>query len=163
MAEVADLTTCLSELATQVRSTTVQLLEVADRSIRTWTPHGTSNHILWHAGHALWVADVLTVEPVTGRSELPKGWEATFGQDSRPAETAKWPDSAEVCGLLESQLERVLKLFSEYAGSIVERASETIPQNGWPLLTGIVHGWHDEARHQGEMRLLMKLYKSSQG
>jgi len=163
MAEVADLAAGLSELAAQVRSTTVRLLEVPERTILTWTPKGTSNHILWHAGHALWVVDVLTVEPVTGHSELPKGWEATFGQDSRPAETVKWPDGAEVCVLLESQLERVSKLFSEYAESIVERASETIPQNGWPLLAGIIHGWHDEARHQGEMHLLMKLYKSSHG
>ena len=163
MSDGANLAAGLSELAAQVRSITLRLLEVSERSILTWTPHGTSNHILWHAGHALWVADILTVEPLTGCSELPNGWAGTFGQDSRPDETTKWPDGAEVCNLLETQLDRVLNLFTKQAESIVARASETIPQNGWPLLSGIIHGWHDEARHQGEMYLLTKLYKSRHG
>jgi hypothetical protein len=138
-------------------------LEVSERSILTWTPHGTSNHILWHAGHALWVADILTVEPLTGCSELPNNWAGTFGQDSRPSEITKWPDGAEVFKLLETQLDRVLILFTEQAETIVARASEKIPQNYWPLLSGIIHGWHDEARHQGEMHLLTKLFKSRPG
>jgi hypothetical protein len=152
--------TGLAVLATQVRSVTLRVLEVADPAILTWTPPGTSNHILWHAGHSLWVADILTVEPLTGRSELPVGWEKTFGQDSQPATTKTWPDRAEVYRHLEAQLTRVQTLFADHAGAIVARAEEHIPQNGWPLLMGIIHGWHDEARHQGEMHLLTKLHKN---
>ena len=161
MSEGAQLAAGISELAVQVRSITLRQLEACDHSILTWTPHGTSNHILWHAGHALWVADILTVEPLTGRSELPSSWAGTFGQDSQPSETTKWPNGAEVFSLLEAQLGRVRTLFSTQAKTIVARADETIPQNGWPLLRGIIHGWHDEARHQGEMHLLAKMYKST--
>jgi hypothetical protein len=160
MSSEVDLTAGLSELSAQVRSTTLQLLDVAEHSMLTWTPSGTSNHILWHAGHALWVCDILTVQPITGDSELPPGWAETFGQDSRPATTSKWPDGSEVRKLLEKQLDRVLNLFAEHAVSIVSRASEAPPHGGWPLLAGMIHGWHDEGRHQGEMYLLMKLYRS---
>ena len=159
MAKNLDLCSGLSELATQVRSITVHLLSSAESSQLMWTPPGTSNHALWHAGHALWVADILTIEPITGRSELPAGWEAMFGQDSQPAMNSKWPDRAEVVGLLEAQLQRVRQLFTEQASSIEERANVMSPVCGWPLLQGIVHGWHDEAKHQGEMHLLAKLYR----
>jgi hypothetical protein len=133
---------------------------MAEESMLTWTPPGTSNHVLWHAGHALWVCDVLTVEPITGRSELPSGWAATFGQDSRPATTSNWPERSEVRKLLEMQLDRTLNLLDEQAASIVSRASETPSDGGWPLLAGMIHGWHDEARHQGEMYLLLKLWRT---
>jgi hypothetical protein len=160
MSDRTNLTTGLSDLAAQVRSVTLRQLEVSDHSILTWTPHGTSNHILWHTGHALWVGDILTVEPLTGRSELPTGWAGTFGEDSRPSGTSKWPQATEVFNLLEMQLERVLSLFKTQAETIEARASEMIPQNGWSLLSGIIHGWHDEARHQGEMHLLTKLHRN---
>jgi hypothetical protein len=160
MATEVDLSAGLSELAAQVRSTTVQFLDAAEDAMLTWTPPGTSNHILWHAGHVLWVGDILTVQPITGRSELPAGWAATFGQDSRPATNTRWPDRFEVRSLLEAQLDRILSLYMEHASLIVERASELSPCCGWRLLAGMIHGWHDEARHQGEMYLLMKLYCS---
>src|SRR4051794_36156885 len=146
----------LSELAAQVRSTTVKMLTAAEPAMLIWTPPGTSNHMLWHAGHALWVGDVLTVEPITGRSELPPGWETKFGQDSQPATHSKWPDAPEVVRLLEMQLDRVLTLFAHDTSAIAQRASDNPPHSGWPLLAGIIHGWHDEARHQGEMHLLSK-------
>ena len=85
MSENANLAVGLSELATQVRTITLRQLEVSEGSILTWAPRGTSNHILWHAGHALWVADVLTIEPITGRGELPNGWAESFGEASRPS------------------------------------------------------------------------------
>jgi hypothetical protein len=116
--------------------------------------------MLWHAGHALWVCDVLTVQPITGHSELPPGWAATFGQNSHPAITREWPDGGTVRNLLEAQLDRILKLHSKHGESIVARASETPPHGGWPLLSGMIHGWHDEARHQGEMFLLHKLWRA---
>jgi hypothetical protein len=149
----------LSELATQVRSRTVHALSAAEPSMLMWVPPGTSNHMLWHAGHALWVADILTIEPITHQSELPAGWAATFGEGSQPGRNSNWPEGLEVCELLEKQLARVQALFADSASSIGLRALETSPASGWQLLPGIIHGWHDEARHQGEMHLLSKLYQ----
>ena len=83
-----------------------------------WVPPGTSNHMLWHAGHALWVGDILTIEPITHRSELPAGWAATFGEGSQPGRISNWPEGLEVCELLEMQLARVQTLFADGASSI---------------------------------------------
>jgi len=147
----------LAELARQVRHSTLQLLHVPDKNWLTWSPPGTSNHILWHAGHALWLHDALTLRPLTGRSELPCEWAKIFGQNSTPASTANWPDESEVRTGLETQLRRVLELLAKHAETIVNSANEVPPSGGWPLLAGMIHGWHDEARHQGEMYLLQKL------
>ena len=85
----------LTELVRQVRSGTLEILAAADERWLTWAPPGTSNHILWHAGHALWLGDVLGVELITGQSELPPGWPETFGMDCRPVgETNRWPSRA---------------------------------------------------------------------
>ena len=146
----------LAELARQVRRSTLELLHVPVSSWLTWAPPGTSNHILWHAGHALWLQDALTVRPLTGRSELTGGWAQQFGQDSRPELHAKWPDAAEVRALLEEQLVRIESLLSAHAERIVARAN-AVPGGGRQLLPDMIHGWHDEARHQGEMFLLHKL------
>jgi hypothetical protein len=141
----------LSELARQVRGHTIRLLEAAPAEWLLWAPAGTSNHVLWHAGHALWLGDVLGVALLTGRSELPPGWPETFGSDCRPVrETAQWPGRDEVRDRLHRQLDRLLQLFASEAGRL-ERG---------PLVERVIHGLHDEARHQGEMYLLLKLRKS---
>jgi hypothetical protein len=150
----------LSELARQVRDGTLQLLHVPEPSWLVWTPPGTSNHILWHAGHALWVQDVLCVSPLTGASELPRGWTELFGQNSSPSGIVNWPDETALFKALDTQLSRILELYDQYADTIVVNATESLPGSGWPLLAGIIHGWHDEARHQGEMYLLHKLRRA---
>jgi hypothetical protein len=151
----------LNELARQVRAGTLHLLHVPESSWLTWTPAGTSNHLLWHAGHALWAQDVLCVEPLVGVSELPRGWAEVFGQDSRPGEnTGPFPDETLVQSALERQLARVLDLYLEYAETIQINSDEILPGSGWPLLAGLIHAWHDEARHQGEMYLLHKLRRA---
>lgn len=151
----------LKELATQVRECTLQLLHVPEPDWLTWSPPGTSNHILWHAGHALWVQDVLCVMPLTGRSELPALWEESFGQHCRPvATTSTWPDESEVRALLVAQLDAIRLLLDEHAETIAINADERSPDGGWPLLAGMIHAWHDEARHQGEMYLLQKLCRA---
>jgi len=151
----------LSELARQVRESTLQLLHVPEPAWLTWAPPGTSNHILWHAGHALWVQDALCVQPLTGQSELPRGWAESFGQDCRPpSSTTKWPEEFEVRQLLQAQLARILDLYGSHADTIVVNAGEPFPGSGWPLLAGMIHAWHDEARHQGEMYLLHKLCRA---
>ena len=57
--------THLAELARQIRGETLKLLAAAPDDWLTFAPEGTSNHILWHAGHAVWLQDVLFVEVVT--------------------------------------------------------------------------------------------------
>jgi hypothetical protein len=151
----------LAILAYQVRDCTLKLFDATDSDALTWTPPGTVNHILWHAGHAVWVADVLSIEPISGKSELPPGWAEKFGQHSQPATVTGWPDRREVRSRLETQLNRILSLLHECREMIVTKADQTPPEGGWPLLHGMIHGWHDEARHQGEMYLLQKLRRAS--
>jgi hypothetical protein len=150
----------LAILAWQVRECTMRMFDATEPEALTWTPTGTSNHILWHSGHAIWVADVLTIEPITGRSELPGGWADKFAQNSLPATIKSWPDRAEVRSQLESQLKRVLDLLREQREAIASNADREPPGGGWPLVHGIVHGWHDEAKHQGEIHLLQKLRRA---
>ena len=50
MTNNVDLCAGLLELATQVRSRTLQALSAVELPMLTWVPPGTSNHILWHAG-----------------------------------------------------------------------------------------------------------------
>ena len=45
----------LQELAREVRQGTLQILAATQAAWLTWAPPHTSNHILWHAGHALWL------------------------------------------------------------------------------------------------------------
>ncbi|MGB6044630.1 MAG: DinB family protein [Pirellulales bacterium] len=139
----------LKELARQVRESTLQRLDEARPAWLTWAPDGTSNHILWHAGHAVWLQDVLCLEPLTGKNNLPAGWAEMFGSRCRPvAETIEWPSVHEVRTRLTEQLEDI------YAA--LDAAGLT--DNDVPELGGrIIHGLHDEARHQGEMYLLLKL------
>jgi hypothetical protein len=149
----------LEELARQVRSSTLEVLKAARESWLTWAPEGTSNHILWHAGHALWVQDELCVQPLTGASELPAGWAKSFGSECRPVRsTACWPSRAEVHGLLETQLVRMHVLFRTHAQRLADIGPNT--SAGWDLTRGVIHGLHDEARHQGEMYLLLKLARA---
>ena len=74
----------LAALASDVRHDTIRFLQAARTRELTWAPPGTSNHILWHAGHAFWVQDALCVRLIAGQSELPGGWERLFGMGSRP-------------------------------------------------------------------------------
>jgi hypothetical protein len=108
----------------------------------------------------VWLQDLLTIVPVTGRSELPEGWAARFGQNSLPGSVADWPRGAEVRAHLESQLARILELLSSNAEKIAAEADRISKETGWPIVTGMIHGWHDEARHQGEMHLLQKLRRA---
>ena len=146
----------LIELAKLVRGTTVQLLERAPEDWLLWAPFGTSNHITWHAGHSVWLQNCLCVEPISGCSDLPPGWREKFGMNCQPVvETHDWPERAELLHHLHTQLDRMLALLGEYAGRLNQ-----IGPNGdghWDLTRGVIHGLHDEARHQGEMYLLMKM------
>ena len=151
----------LAELARQVRGDTLRLLSQMPDEWLTFAPPGTSNHILWHAGHALWVQDVLFVEPATGRSELPAGWETTFGMDGRPVAVTNarqlWPARGEIQQLLTAQLPRVIELLAQLPPEKLAADAPPLPEFGpRNLLSCYIHAWHDEAKHQGEMYLLFK-------
>jgi hypothetical protein len=62
--------------------------------------------------------------------------------------TATWPTREELHRLLSVQLDRMVEAVA--AGE--SRLDDT-------LAGRIIHGLHDEARHQGEMYLLLKLYR----
>jgi hypothetical protein len=158
---VTGIVLALCELAEHVRSGTLEILHATQRAWLTWTPPGTSNHILWHAGHAVWLQDALTIRPLTGHSELPRSWAAMFGQHSNPEATTNWPDKDEVSTLLETQLARILELLEARSESIGVHPNDVAATGGWPFLAGMIHGWHDEARHQGEMYLLYKMCQAA--
>jgi len=143
----------LKELARQVRGSTVEFLDATQPSWLTWAPAGTSNHILWHAGHAVWLQDVLCLQPLTGSSRLPDGWAETFGQNCRPpAQTQHWPPVAEVRQRLTDQLNDI------YAAL---EAAQLTAADATGMGGRIIHGLHDESRHQGEMYLQLKMCRSS--
>ena len=147
----------LIELARQVRGDTLRLLEAAREPWLTWAPEGTSNHILWHAGHALWLGDVLCIEPATGRSELPTGWAEKFGMDCVPvSQTRDWPARTEIARLLSAQLARIEQMLSALPA---DKLNVDQPKGSGrrSLAASIIHGLHDEAKHQGEMYLLLKM------
>jgi hypothetical protein len=151
----------LTELATQVRTTTIQLVELVPADWLLWAPTGTSNHITWHAGHAVWVQDCLCIEPLTGNSELTPGWPEKFGMNCRPvAQTTDWPNRDQLLHKLHTQLDRLLVLLEEHADQLIDIGPN--PPDRWDLTRGIIHALHDEARHQGEMNLLRKLQEAQQ-
>ena len=154
-------TSVLAELAREVRGDTVRILQAARPEELTWTPPGTANHLLWHAGHAVWLQDVLCVRLLTGRSELVAGWEEMFGMGSRPSRRREpWPGKSELLDRLQAQLTRVLELLR----GIDDAALVGLPPHAHPGDTRtlghcVLHGWHDEAKHQGEMYLLLKMQR----
>ncbi len=150
----------LRELARQVRGATLRGLQATPDEWLTWAPPGTANHILWHAGHALWLQDLLCIRLLTGQGELPPGWSETFGASCRPPQqTSDWVSGAELAGLLQSQLERILELLS--ATSDRQLAQVADPTRGTATVAArIIHGFHDEAKHSGEMYLLWKLCRT---
>jgi hypothetical protein len=148
----------LEELARQVRTGTLELLGAARESWLTWAPEGTSNHIPWHSGHALWLQDNLCIQPLTRASELPDGWDKSFGAHCRPVRsTTQWPGRTEVQGHLEAQVARLLELFQSETSRLTSMADTPVQRS---VTRSIIHDLHDEARHQGEMYLLLKLCRA---
>ncbi|MEM9789013.1 MAG: DinB family protein [Planctomycetota bacterium] len=137
-----------------VRRLTIRLLDAASDAQLRWTPEGLTNHALWRTGHCLWVMDDVLIKPVTGRSELPGGWAATFEMDGRPPnEIDAWPERSALRDALIAQEARVVAL-------LVRGAAERLmqPYGDW-LSVGdfVVHGIQDEAMHQGETYLSLKM------
>lgn len=151
----------LQELARQVRERTVQVLAATPGQALLWSPPGTQNHILWHAGHAVWLMDVLGIALLTGRSELLPGWAETFGMNCRPPSlTAHWPGRKELLDLLRNQLTRYLATLQTFPEDQLDLPDD--PSLARRSLAGrLLHGLHDEACHSGEMYLLLKAWRSA--
>jgi hypothetical protein len=147
------------ELARQVRLGTQELLAAVPEGALLWAPKGLQNHILWHAGHCLWLQDALAVVPIKGQSELPESWASRFGQHTRPLLTKTWPGRNEIHRRLTEQLDRLIALYRGLSEAQLGDGRRH-PRTGWPLLPGLLHAWHDEASHQGEMYLLYKQHRT---
>lgn len=151
----------LLALAETVRAKTIRFLKNATDAELTWSPPGLSNHILWHAGHSLWLQDLLCIEAATGRSELPAGWLETFSMKCRPVkETVEWPCRQDVLEQLTGQLPRMMSVIGSLSGEdlLAPPRTASLP-DAEPLRYWISHGLHDEANHQGEMHLLLKMQR----
>jgi len=150
----------LSELVRQIRGHTLRLLETEDAQWQLWAPAGTSNHFIWNAGHIFWGWDLIGIQALGRPSELPKEWEEIFGWKCRPlSETSQWPTVTELRELLSYQKDCLLELIVE-SNEVLSSQAKPAVDTGWPLLEGLVHACHDEARHQGEMYLLYKMTRS---
>ena len=147
----------------EIRGKTLKLLADARNNELLWAPPGLSNHILWHAGHALWLGDLLGLEAITGVRELPSGWSETFGMNCRPVrETKDWPARDEIRKRLESQRNRLIEEIGKLSkGDLCQPPRSQKLGTERTLGYWIVHGLHDEANHQGEMRLLLKMQRAS--
>ena len=144
----------LQEMLRQIRGFTVQMLDKTKSEWLTWAPEGTSNHMLWHAGHSIWVQDRMCVQRLANRSEIPDDWGRKFGMNCDPvAEQTDWPQASVVKHTLEQQQVRLHELLEGMTPEqlVVEA------DNDRDLVGGIIHGLHDEAKHHGEMYLLHKL------
>jgi hypothetical protein len=143
-------------LARDVRNRTLALIDgMTDEQVR-YTAPGLTNSILWHAGHIVTGVEHLVVKPITAQEPAyPMGWFQMFSWKSNPQHVEHWPRLEEVTSQLVDQYRRVTgliqKLNEEHLATI------TNEQKGHTLRYNIVHAFHDEANHQGEIWLLKKL------
>jgi hypothetical protein len=152
----------------EVRGKTLALVQVPQQDSR-WTLEGTHNSILWHAGHIFCVVERLVMVGIEGEVHMPpaipEGWWQMFGWESRP-ETIhedQWPALADVVVQLRTQHAR---LRSVLEGLSPDRLSLPlhVPTWGWhgaPLRRVVIHAFHDEACHSGEIWLLRKLLRQN--
>ena len=150
----------IADVLRQIRKETIRVLEMAeDNAAVLFAPSGTSNHMIWHAGHAIWLQDLLCLRLLGHRSEIDDKWEQRYGMDCRPlSETSKWPTKDEMLKLLSDQQQRMLDVIEASEPADLNRVAD--PSRG-PLTVSsrIIHGCHDEAKHSGEMYLLLKLFR----
>jgi len=142
-------------LGKEVRAKTLRLLEGLSDADARWVPAGLNNSIIWHAGHSYTVVEQLSFASAGLTPMQPEGWMESFSWKSRPTPETKYPPLAEVAAKLIDQLTRVTKLVQTLDESRLAQIVD--PARGRTLRFCILHGWHDEANHQGEIWLLKKL------
>ena len=149
-------------LAQDVRNKTLKLLDgMTDQQVGYVAP-GLTNSILWHAGHVFILVEHLVIIPITAQEPAyPMGWFQMFGWKSKPELVQQWPRLEEVVSQLVDQYRRVSgliqKLEDKHLATIVDEAKNRT------LRFNIIHAFHDEANHQGEIWLLKKLVAKQGG
>jgi len=150
----------LKLLAREVRGKTFRILDGVSDDQARFVPPGLNNSIIWHAGHSLWVVEVLSIAAAAGRpAPLPDGWIELFNSKSRPTRDTKFPPLAQVIEALRNQLERLITAVDPLTPQ--QLAVMIDPARNRTVRYNILHGLHDEANHQGEMWLLRKLQKAN--
>jgi len=150
----------LQLLAREVRGKTFRILDGVTEAEARFVPPGLNNSIVWHAGHSLWVVEVLSMAAATGRpAQLPDGWTELFSSKSRPTPDTKFPPLAQVIDALRNQLERLIAAIDPLTPQ--QLAVMIDPARNRTVRYNILHGLHDEANHGGEMWLLRKLQKAN--
>jgi hypothetical protein len=149
-------------LANDVRGKTLKLLDGVTDDTACFVPAGLSNTILWHAGHALIVVEHLGVMPATGKpASYPADWFDKFSWKSTPASVMAWPPLSEVVKRLQDQLAVIVDVVKGLSNEQLDAIPAVNPPRNRTLRHSILHGFHDEANHQGEMWLLRKMHGRS--
>ncbi|MDB5297878.1 MAG: hypothetical protein JWO31_3861 [Phycisphaerales bacterium] len=145
-------------LATEIRNRTLKLVDGVTPDQAAFTGgRGLNNSILWHAGHALVTVEHLSVSPATDRPPLyPAGWYETFSMKSQPATVTNWPALGDVAAALQEQLGRLTEVLRSLPQERIDQVIDAARNR--TLRFSILHGLLDEARHQGEIILLKKLW-----
>ena len=150
-------------LLKDVRGKTLRILDQANETQARYAPPGLANSMLWHAGHSLCVVEHLGVLPASGKpTTIAKEWFEKFDWNSKPATVKDWPAPAEVRAKLVEQNEKLASIINRLSE---EELSKPVgdPAKKRDLRYSILHGLHDEAGHQGEMWLLLKLQTKATG
>ena len=146
----------MQEMADQVRASTLEILQAAKPQWLTSSLPGLSNHIIWHAGHALWLQDMLFLQPLGEQGVMPFAYVPLFCQGSKAVRRNKYPSREMLVDLLRQQLDHMKQAMRHCDGArLTGKApglSDRYNLGGWML-----HALHDEARHGGEMYLLYKV------
>jgi hypothetical protein len=75
-------------------------------------------------------------------------------------QTVNWPTREELGELLRGQLDRVVELLAGTSDEQLVQPAD--PDRGAAALSDrIIHGLHDEAKHSGEMYLILKLCRGN--
>ena len=149
-------------LLDEVRGKTIRLLNSIPAGFARWAPAGLQNTITWHAGHAYFLLECLTMSALGRSPRLPEGWDTMFSWDSQPDRVAadRWPALGELIGQLDAQHGRMRQLIGKLGAAGLNQPSARNP--GETVRRAIVHALHDEACHCGEIHLLRKLQAARQ-
>ena len=146
-------------LFSEIRSGTLRMIAGVDEQQARFAPPGLNNSILWHAGHAVVVIEHLCIVlPGLGPAQYPADWFDKFSWASKPATVTDWPTLAQVVDELTRQRDRLVPLLAALTPERLHSPLSAEP-NSRSVRLSIVHALHDEAKHQGEMHLLKKLWK----
>ena len=102
----------------------------------------------------------LAVGPLSGQATAtyPEGWFESFSWKSNPAAVKSWPAIESVVAALRSQLQFVTDKLQTLSPEDLNRNLSPDPAKPRTLRYSILHGFHDEAGHQGELYTLKKLF-----